>query len=161
MSQTLEQQIQAGIQTVYGKATSDPVFRKLCVSNPNAAIKQALGLDVPAWAKVKMVDAEGANFTFILPEPPAPSGELKDEDLEHVAGGAAKNNMVISPGAGGGGGGAPPVIVGGPISGIPGNQKGGMPMGGGGGGGGGGSSPPPSIGAGNLPPGFGLNKNPK
>jgi hypothetical protein len=159
MSQTLEQQIQAGIQTVYSKAASDPVFRKLCVANPNAAIKQALNLDVPAWAKVKMVDAEGANFTFILPEPPAASGELKDEDLEHVAGGAAKGPMVISPGAGGGGGGSPPPVsyTGGGISGIPGNGKGGGPHIGASGGGG--APPPPASGG--LPPGMMLGKNPK
>jgi hypothetical protein len=108
MSQTLEEQFQAGIQTVYSKAASDPVFRKLCVSNPNAAIKQALGLEVPAWAKVKMVDAEGANFTFILPEPPPASGELKDEDLEHVAGGKSHGTgIVCTPGVNGG----PPVPV--------------------------------------------------
>jgi hypothetical protein len=158
MNQSLEQQIQTGIQTVYAKAATDPVFRKLCVSNPNAAIKQALDVDVPAWAKVKMVDTEGANFTFVLPEPKPVSGELKDEDLEHVAGGAAKGPMVISPGAGGGGGGggAPPVFTGGGISGIPGNQKGG------GGGGGGGPAPTGSGMSGPGPLGsYMLNKKPK
>jgi hypothetical protein len=108
MSQTLEQQIQSGIQIVYSKAASDPVFRKLCVSNPKAAIKQALGFDVPAWAKVKMVDPEGANFTFILPQPATASGELKDEDLEHVAGGKSHGTgIVCTPGVNGG----PPVPV--------------------------------------------------
>jgi hypothetical protein len=158
MSQTLEQQIQAGIQTVYSKAASDPVFRKLCVANPNAAIKQALNLDVPAWAKVKMVDAEGANFTFILPEPPAASGELKDEDLEHVAGGAAKGPTIISQGGGivSTGGPAPSSHSSGPITGLPGQGKGGMPMGGGAGS----VSIPQPTGGGGPPPGF-LNKNPK
>jgi hypothetical protein len=90
MSSISEQQMTSGINAVCKKAATDPTFRELCVSDAKAAIKKATGMDVPPGVKVKFVDAEGANYTFILPEPLSASGELKDEDLERVAGGAAK-----------------------------------------------------------------------
>jgi hypothetical protein len=90
MSTTLEQQIESGTQAVYAKASIDPVFRQLCLSDAKAAIKVATGLETPAWLRVRFVDGNDAHFTFVLPETKPTSGELKDEDLERVSGGEAK-----------------------------------------------------------------------
>lgn len=90
MSATPQQQIDDAIQAVFAKAATDPVFRKLCVSNPRVAIKQAVGIDSPEWLKVKFVDGADADLTFVIPKPASASGELKDEDLERVSGGEAK-----------------------------------------------------------------------
>ena len=90
MSTALEQQIDAGVQAVYAKAGTDPLFRQLCMSDPKAAIKVATGLEIPAWLKVRFVDGNDAHLTFVLPKTKSASGELKDEDLEHVSGGLVK-----------------------------------------------------------------------
>jgi hypothetical protein len=90
MSATPEQQINNAVQAVFAKAAADPVFRKLCISNPRAAIKQAADIDSPEWLKVKFVDGADADLTFVLPKPASTSGELRDEDLERVSGGDAK-----------------------------------------------------------------------
>jgi hypothetical protein len=90
MSTNLEQQIQTGVQAVYAKASNDPVFRQLCLSDAKAAIKVATGLETPAGLKVRFVDGNDAHLTFVLPGTKSASGELKDEDLEHVSGGDGK-----------------------------------------------------------------------
>jgi hypothetical protein len=95
MSQTPDQLFQIEIQAVYSKAAKDPVFRKLCVSNPNAAIKEATGMKVPDGVKVKIVDGDDAHLTFVLPRSGSASGELRDEDLEQVSGGAQKDPLFV------------------------------------------------------------------
>jgi hypothetical protein len=90
MSQSPDQLFQTEILAVYRKAAKDPVFRKLCVSDPNAAIKDAAGVKVPDGVKIKIVDGDDAHLTFVLPRSGSASGELRDEDLEQVSGGATK-----------------------------------------------------------------------
>jgi hypothetical protein len=98
MSQTPDQFFQTEIQAVYSKAAKDPVFRKLCVSNPNAAIKEATGTKVPDGLKIKIVDGDDAHLTFVLPRSGSTSGELRDEDLEQVSGGAQKDPLFMHKG---------------------------------------------------------------
>ncbi|HTT57775.1 MAG TPA: NHLP leader peptide family RiPP precursor [Opitutaceae bacterium] len=81
-------QIQAAIQKVFKKASTDAAFRKLCLSNAAAAVKQATGEDVPPKFKLRFVENAGASLTIVLPDPPRAGGELKDEELEAVAGGS-------------------------------------------------------------------------
>jgi hypothetical protein len=95
MSTNVEQQIQSCTQAVYAKASADPVFRQLCLSDAKAAIKVATGLEMPAWVKVRFVDGNDAHFTFVLPDTKAASGELMDEDLEQVSGGAQKDPLFM------------------------------------------------------------------
>lgn len=87
MALTSDAQVQAAIQKVFKKATTDAAFRKLCLTDAKAAIKQATGEDVPANFKVRFVENQGANLTIVLPDLRAAGGELKDEELEQVAGG--------------------------------------------------------------------------
>jgi|SRR5580658_1716481 hypothetical protein len=84
---TTDAQIQTAIKKVFKKATTDAAFRKLCLSDAKAAVKQATGEDVPANFKLRFVENQGANLTIVLPDLRPAGGELKDEELEQVAGG--------------------------------------------------------------------------
>lgn len=84
---TNDAQIQEAIQKVFKKASTDAAFRQLCLSDAAAAVKQATGEDVPASFKLRFVDNAGASMTIVLPDPQKAGGELKDEELEQVAGG--------------------------------------------------------------------------
>jgi len=79
--------VNRAIIKVLSRAAKDAAFHKLCVSNPAAAIKQVTGEDVPKGFKVRFVENLDANLTLVLPDAVDSSGELKDEELEQVAGG--------------------------------------------------------------------------
>lgn len=82
-----EAEVKKVFQEIATKASMDPAFRTLALTQPAQAIKQVSGLDVPPGVKVRFVGNEGATLTLVLPDPVASSGELADKDLEQVAGG--------------------------------------------------------------------------
>ena len=68
------------------KAQVDMEFRKRCLANPMAVLREAAGKDIPPGFKLTVLDCDHkADLTLVLP-PPA-SAELSDEELEGVAGG--------------------------------------------------------------------------
>jgi hypothetical protein len=67
-------------------SVKDSAFRKICLENPNEAIKKVTGKEVPAGIVLKFIENEGAHLTVVLPDAPV-SGELSDSDLGSVAGG--------------------------------------------------------------------------
>lgn len=71
-------------------ASTDTDFRKLCLSDPHAAIKQATGKDVDPGYKLKFVENEDGYETFVLPDFKGSGDELSDSDLDSVAGGGTK-----------------------------------------------------------------------
>ena len=75
--------------TAYGKlvarAWRDPAFKAKLIADPQAVLKEA-GMAVPAGATVKVVENTGTHLHFVLP--PKPVGQLSDEALDEVAGGA-------------------------------------------------------------------------
>ena len=87
-----EQEAQKTLAELVKKSTTDPEFRALALSNPNAAIGKINPLPIPANYKIRFVDNAGANLTVVLPDPVSASGELSDAELEQVAGGAGDNN---------------------------------------------------------------------
>ncbi|MDD2401505.1 MAG: hypothetical protein PHI90_07515 [Clostridia bacterium] len=74
-------------------ASTDLEFRKLCVSDPHTAIKQATGKDVDPGYKLKFIENESGYETFVLPDFQGSGDELTNADLDSVAGGhsAPKN----------------------------------------------------------------------
>lgn len=72
------------------QAAQDPEFRAALLRDPKAALAEEYGLDASFFAGFSVrVVAEGPN-ELVLTIPPAVSeGELSDEQLEGVAGGAA------------------------------------------------------------------------
>jgi len=73
---------------IIAKAWRDPAFKAELIANPAAALK-AEGIDVPAGMTVTVLENTDKQFHLVLP--PAPSGELSEDDLEAVAGGGSKN----------------------------------------------------------------------
>lgn len=68
------------------KAWKDPRFKQQLLKNPRAALKE-MGLEIPKNIEVKIVEDKQNTFTFVLPEFNANMRELRDTDLEKMAGG--------------------------------------------------------------------------
>jgi len=80
-----EEKINQTITDVKKKASEDEDFRKLCLGNPNEAIKQISGMEVPEGVKIKMIENDpDVAHTIVLPPEP---GTIKDEELDKIAGG--------------------------------------------------------------------------
>ena len=88
-----EKEINEAIEVVSKKAATDKEFRKLCLENPNEAVKQVYGKEIPEEFKIKIIENEpGYDETFVLPD--FIGGELSDDDLDKVAGGKCKENCL-------------------------------------------------------------------
>ena len=70
---------------VVARAWRDPTFKAKLIADPQAVLREA-GMAVPAGATVKVVENTGTHLHFVLP--PKPVGQLSDEALDEVAGGA-------------------------------------------------------------------------
>jgi hypothetical protein len=81
------------------RATRDPEFRQKLLSDPNAAIADELGVDIPGNVKVTVLEEQPGEAILVLP-PVWGSGEVGDEQLEAVSGG----DSVWVAGCGSGGG---------------------------------------------------------
>jgi len=81
-------EINEAIQKAIKLSTTDAAFRKLALTDPNAAIERVAGKPVPPGTRIKFVESGGAHFTIILPEMVRSDvSELSDAELEQVAGG--------------------------------------------------------------------------
>jgi hypothetical protein len=70
------------------KAWSDPKFKAKLLADPNAVLKTE-GVPVPAGVQFKVVECSEKTVYLSLPYNPG-TGELSEEDLKQVAGGAVK-----------------------------------------------------------------------
>ncbi len=86
---TQEEVVQA-IEKVKELSVKDSAFRELCLENPNEAIKKAAGREVPESIVIKFIENAEAHMTIVLPDAPV-SGELSEDALDSVAGGAAQD----------------------------------------------------------------------
>ena len=75
---------------VFQKASSDPTFRALALSDGTAAVEQVIGSPLPDGVKIRFVENDGATLTLGLP-PSQTLDELSDRELEAVAGGASSS----------------------------------------------------------------------
>ena len=66
------------------KATTDMDFRARLIADPKAAIKNELGLEIPAGFTVNVHEDQPDTSHLVLP----PAATLGEEDLERAAGGA-------------------------------------------------------------------------
>ena len=73
---------------VVAKAWKDEKFRKELITNPKSVISKEFGVNLPDNVNVKVVEEDAKNLYMILPMNPKIEGELSDEQLEAVAGGA-------------------------------------------------------------------------
>ncbi len=84
-----EEKINQTMIDIKKKATEDEAFRKLCLDNPNRAIKQVSDIEVPGGLKINIIENKpGVDHTIILPPD---SSALKDEELDQIEGGGRGN----------------------------------------------------------------------
>jgi len=88
-----EEKINQVITEIKKKASEDESFRKLCLDNPNEAIKQISGMEVPEGVKINMIenDPEVAHTIVLPPEPSI----IKDEELDKIAGGRGCSRWIM------------------------------------------------------------------
>jgi hypothetical protein len=76
-----------------GRAIQDEQFRSLLLSDPRAAAKQELGIDLPASVRLHVMQESPSDLYMVLPLKPTnlkgmmAEGELSDTELEYVSGG--------------------------------------------------------------------------
>jgi len=59
-----EEELKDAVKTIFKRSQTDLEFRKLCLSDPAAAIRKITGKSIPEGVKLKFLNAE--------PEPPKP-----------------------------------------------------------------------------------------
>lgn len=94
MSAWTQEEVNQAIEKVKELSVTDAAFRKLCLENPNEAIKKVSGKEVPEGIVIKFIENIGAHMTIVLPEAAA-AGELSDDALDSVAGGVGGPCMAL------------------------------------------------------------------
>lgn len=88
MSAQVQSVIQASNEMQYqliARATEDPEFRARLVADPNDAIKQEFGIDVPDHARIQVHESDMSVLHIALPI--SANVELDEERLEAIAAG--------------------------------------------------------------------------
>lgn len=88
MSTSVQSMIQASNEMQYqliARATEDPEFRAQLVADPNNAIKQEFGVDLPDDANIQVHESDMSVLHVALPV--SPNVELDEERLEAIAAG--------------------------------------------------------------------------
>ncbi len=73
-----------------GKAAADDGFRAKLIAEPKAAVKEALGVDLPESITVHVHEETGLSAHVVLP----PSAGLTEVDLERIAAGHVKHSDI-------------------------------------------------------------------
>ncbi|MTI80393.1 MAG: NHLP leader peptide family natural product precursor [Firmicutes bacterium] len=85
MTTWTESEVNETLEKLFKQPATNIEFRKLCLSDPGAAIKQVSGKEIPSGLKIKFVENEGADRTLVLPD--LLTEDLSEDDLDNVAGG--------------------------------------------------------------------------
>ncbi len=77
-------------ENVYGKiiakAWSDPAYKTRLQADPHAALRE-MGLDPGANVAITVVEDSADTVHLVIPNSPAGSGEIDEEELAQLAGG--------------------------------------------------------------------------
>ncbi|MWC27844.1 NHLP leader peptide family RiPP precursor [Paenibacillus sp. MMS18-CY102] len=68
-------------QQLIQKAWEDEAFKQLLLSDPNAALKDAFGIDVPANLKLKALEETDNELYLVIPQKPS-NTQLKSSNLD-------------------------------------------------------------------------------
>ena len=80
---------QQALEAVLDRATVDQAFRDQLLANPRRAIMEGFGIGIPSTFNVKFIEKDrGVDALIVLPDVRRPEGELSEDDLESVSGGA-------------------------------------------------------------------------
>lgn len=87
---TLSTAHQEALEQILTRAAADLDFRKALLVDPRKTIQDALGLRIPSNFRVKFIEREkDVDALIVLPDLQRQDGELDDDDLDAVAGGAS------------------------------------------------------------------------
>ena len=86
MNEITNAQAKEALKAVFKKASTDANFRAKCLSDPQAAVQEAAGMDVPAGLEIRFVEP-GSTIVITLPPLSTSEGALDDQVLEGVAAG--------------------------------------------------------------------------
>ncbi|MNX22588.1 hypothetical protein D3C86_525730 [compost metagenome] len=87
-------EMQSPYEALMLKAAQDESFRDALLKNPKATLEAHLGTQLPEGFTINVVENTATELTLVIP--PKLSGELSDEALSAVAGGAAKRPVLFS-----------------------------------------------------------------
>ncbi|MCP3925192.1 MAG: hypothetical protein GY714_21670 [Desulfobacterales bacterium] len=86
-----EEKINQTIIDIKKKSSEDEAFRKLCMDNPNEAIRKVSNMEVPEGLKINIIENNsGVDHTIILPPK---SSALIEEVPDQVAGGRCHRHI--------------------------------------------------------------------
>ncbi len=90
-----EERINQTMTDIKKRSSEYEAFRKLCIDNPNEAIRKVSDMEVPEGFKIKIIENEhGVDHAIILPPE---SCTLKEEELDQIAGGGKWGRLVPAP----------------------------------------------------------------
>jgi len=72
------------------RAMNDPAFRQQLLDDPQSAVREELGVQLPSEVTIKVLEETPDTLYLVIPASleAAPSGELSDAELGAVAGGS-------------------------------------------------------------------------
>lgn len=76
---------------IHDKLAADPDFREALLSDPRGTVSELVGIDVPDIVTVTVHEESLTDIHLVLPVA-RPTGELAEDDLDLVAGGACWGN---------------------------------------------------------------------
>ena len=85
------------LRDIMARSQRDEAFRRLCLEDSGAAVKEISGHEVTPGFTVRFVDNAGADLTLVLPDPIGSEGQLSDEELSSVRGGVIGGANIGTP----------------------------------------------------------------
>ena len=61
------------------RAWDDPAFKQELLTNPKKAIRDAVGVDIPAHIEVKALEEKPGLFYLVVPQPPEESADGRSD----------------------------------------------------------------------------------
>ncbi|MCP5150155.1 MAG: NHLP leader peptide family natural product precursor [Ectothiorhodospiraceae bacterium] len=79
---------------IIAAAVADPAVRQALKTDPRGTIRRIVGTEVPAGVEVEVLEERADKIYLVLPA--ESGGELSDDDLDAVAGGAGMWSLALS-----------------------------------------------------------------
>ena len=87
-------QIDMAMESVFRRSITDSEFRRLCLSDGNAAIAATAGTGMPEGLRVRFIENTPGEMTVVLPNRIAETGEIADSELAEVSGGFGYQDII-------------------------------------------------------------------
>lgn len=83
------EEVQKALDQIKARITTDEQYKRFCLENPHAAIKELSGKDLPTGLQVDFSEDGEAFLVIEASAADLPEGELSDQELELVSGGVS------------------------------------------------------------------------